>query len=154
MLLIGLPLILLLGGVAVGLSVIGIVHIPFLPFGKKPAKVPPDDGKGGPFAPYLAMAASVDRRFATETPVKKETKPKVDTGPGEAKLADLWSTLPPDRLAALVAKWPDAQLGRILALMDDEPVSALLASLPPTRAAALSQLIATATDESAGKVRT
>lgn len=136
---------------------LGFVKIPFLPFGKKKpvVKLPKDDGKGGPLAPYLAMATEVARLADVPPPPKAAPPaPKADTGPGEAKLAALWAEIPPAKLAAVVGKWPEAQLGRILALMDEDAVTALLAALPPERAASLSQAVAKATDESAAKVHT
>ena len=54
----------------------------------------------------------------------------------------------------MVGKWPEAELGRILALMDTDAVTALLAALPPERAASLSRAVAAATDETAAKVHT
>ncbi len=155
MLFIVLPLVLLVAGSAVGLAMLGFVKIPFLPFGKKKVavKAPKDDGKGGPFASYLTFADSVARQAEMATPAKLTPRPsKPDTGPGEAKLAALWAEMPADRLAAIVGKWPEAQLGRILALMDSDAVTGLLAGVPPGRGAALTLAVAGATDESAAKV--
>lgn len=154
------PLLLVVGSAAtVGLSMAGIVNVPFLPFGKKKVKLPKDDAKGGPFKPYLALAPLLDR-LAKEPPVKPpappgntKTPPPADLGPGEAKLAVLWAEVPTDKLTAMVAKWPPASLGRIFAQMDEDAVAKLLATLPSDQAAAISKAVAAATVERAGKVR-
>lgn len=140
-----------------GAAMLGFAKIPFLPFGKKKAvaKAPKDDPRGGPLAPYLAMARTIARQ-ADVAPPKAPPPPAVkpETGPGEAKLASVWAELPPDRLATVVAKWPPTQLGRILSRMDEDAVTALLADLPADRAASLSRAVAAATDEAAAKVHT
>ena len=155
--LLALPLLLLLGGGGtVGLAALGVVKVPFLPFGKKKGPPPPkDDGRGGPLAATLALLDSWERQAEATKPPKAPAPPAPppDTGPGETKLASLWNEMPTDKVAALVAKWPEAQLGRILAQMDDEAVTNLLAFLPPARAASLSRTVAGATDERAQKVR-
>ena len=135
---------------------VGVVNVPFLPFGKKKGPPPPkDDGRGGPFAATVALLESFERQADSTKPEKKPTPPPPppDTGPGEAKLASLWNELPTEKVASLVEKWPVGQLGRVLAQMDDEAVTNLLAALPPERAASLSKLVAIATDERAQKVR-
>ena len=157
-LLIVVPLVLLLGGGAVGLAALGLVKVPFLPFGKKRlAKVPPDDGKGGPFASWLAMAKGYAAQQTSLDEAAKNVppppKPPPDASAGEAKLAALWAEMPPDKLAALTEKWPAAELGRILAQMDGDAVTELLSTLPVPRASALSRAVAAATDEKAEKVR-
>ena len=161
-LLIALPLLLILGGAAtVGLDMAGMVNVPFLPFGKKRIKSPPDDGKGGPFASLLARAsvavrqaeAAASREAATAPPPPKAApKPALDTGPGEAKLAGLWAAMPTDRVVAIAAKWPSDGLGRILAQMDEDAAAKLLAALPPARAADLSRALAKASDEKSAQI--
>ena len=155
-LLFGLPLVLLALGSTVGLAYVGIIKVPFLPFKKKGPKPPEDDGKGGPFAPFLAAAERLGRGVGAAPATKGASAPPApprDPEPGEKKLASLWAEMPPDRLVALVEKWPEPQLGRILARMDEEAVTTLLATLPPRRAASLSRAVAAATDERAEKVR-
>ena len=152
-----MPLALLLGvGATVGLAFVGLVDVPFLPFHKAKRKGPPppkDDGRGGPFAPMLALAQSYGR--LAEKPPAKGPAPlpePPDTGPGEEKLAGLWGEMPVDRLVPIVQGWPPAPLGRILSRMDDEAVTNLLAALPAPKAAELSRAVARATDEKAAKV--
>ena len=144
------------GGGIVGAAFLGKIRVPFLPFGKrKPPPPPEDDGKGGPFALWLASADTLERLGSVLPPPKPVPPlPPPDPGPGEARLAALWTELPTDRLVALVEKWPRPQIGRILCLMDDEPITNLLAALPPARAADLSRAVAAATDEKAAKVHT
>lgn len=152
--LIAIPVLLVLGGGGVvGVAVLGLVKVPFLPFGKKGLAPPADDGKGGPFAGWLVSADGYARQ-AAYVPPKPPTPPAPppDPGPGEARLAGLWTELPTDRLVMLVEKWPRPAVGRILALMDDKPVTDLLAALPPEKAADLSRAVASATDEKASKV--
>ena len=118
-------------------------------------KVAKDDGRGGPFASLLAQGDALGRQISRlPAPAKAASAARkpVDTEPGEAKLAGLWAELPPDRLVAVVEGWPPAQLGRILAQMDDEAVTNLLAALPAPKAAALSRAVADAADEKASKV--
>ncbi len=154
--------ILLIGGIVTGLAFVGIVKVPFLPFGKNKAvaKAPKDDGKKGPFVPFVAMAAKAAKDMEREAALvkakapKPEAAPPVDPEPGERKLAGLWAEMPTDRLAAMVEKWPEPQLGRILSNMDEEAVTSLLAALPAPRAASLSRAVAAATDERASKVHT
>jgi hypothetical protein len=159
-LLIGVPLLLfLVGGTVVGLSMLGIVNVPFLPFGKKKPHVVADDGKGGPMARTFLMVSAVgktlqdDAARASRAKPPAPPKPPFDTGPGEAKLAGLWGEMPTDRLVTIVEKWPEPELGRILTKMDEEALTKLLAAMPADRAAKLSQLIATETDKQAAKVR-
>ena len=159
-LLILVPLLLLGGGATVGLGMLGIVNLPFLPLGKKKVKLPPDDGKGGPLAPFVASMQSLGKRAEAEAARLKAIKPPPapklppDPSAGEAKLAGLWAEMPTDKLVALTAKWPIDSLGRILARMDADAVTNLLAALPPPRAADLSRAVAAATDETAQKVHT
>lgn len=152
--LIGVPLLLVLGGGGVvGAAALGKLKVPFLPFGKKRSEPPKDDGMGGPFASWLVSADGYARQAAYVPPKPPiPPTPPPDPGPGEAKLAGLWTELPTDRLVLLVEKWPRPAVGRILAMMDDEPVTSLLAALPPEKAADLSRAVAAATDEKAAKV--
>jgi hypothetical protein len=160
-LLIGVPLLLfLVGGTTVGLSMLGIVSVPFLPFGKKKLPHPVvDDGKGGPMARTFLMVSAVGKTLGDEAAraarIKVPAAPQaaVDTGPGEAKLAGLWGEMPTDRLVSIIEKWPEPELGRILTKMDEEALTKLLAAMPADRAARLSQLIAAETDKRAAKVR-
>ena len=144
------------GGVAFGLAKVGIVNIPPISPAKR-KRVMPDDGKGGPFAVALATSASLFQRAEESTAREAAVAPppppvpKIDPGPGEAKLAGLWASLPTDRLVALVAKWPEPELGRILAKMDEDAAAKLLGALPPPRAASLSRALANATDEKAAQ---
>lgn len=162
LLLLGLPLLLVLAaGGAVGAAALGFAKIPFLPFGKKkgrPLPTPKDDGRGGPFASTFAQANALGRRVEAQAATKPKAvtpvKPPPDTGPGEERLASLWGEIPPERLVTVIEGWPPAQLGRILALMDDEVVANLLAALPAPKAKALSQAVAAATDEKAAKIHT
>ena len=162
LLFIGLPLLIVLAaGGAAGAAALGFVQIPFLPFGKKKGRsIPPpkDDGRGGPFASTFVQANSLGRQVEAKAVEKPKAvpvvKPPPDTGPGEERLASLWGELPPERLPAVIEGWPPAQLGRILALMDDEVVANLLAALPAPKAKTLSRAVATATDEKAAKVHT
>ena len=159
-LLIGVPLLLFLAvGSTVGLSMLGIVNVPFLPFGKKKPKPIADDGKGGPMARTFLMVSAVGKTLgdeaarASRVKAPAAPKPAIDSGPGEAKLAGLWGEMPTDRLVSIVEKWPEPQLGRILTKMDEEALTKLLAAMPPERAARLSGLIAAETDKQAAKVR-
>ncbi len=153
-----IPLLLLGGGSVVGLAMLGLINVPFLPFGKKVTLPPPDDGKGGPlFRPFVAIAAagkSLENAIAEAKKIVPPTPPvpPPDTGPGEAKLASLWAEMPTEQLVPIVNKWPQPQLGRILAKMDNEVVTKLLAALPADRAIEISKSVAAATDERAIKV--
>lgn len=158
-LLILVPLLLLGGGTTVGLAMLGIVNVPFLPFGKKRTPPPVDDGKGGPMARTFLQIAAAGVGLENAVAAAKKAVPPAppapppDTGPGEAKLAGLWAEMPTPQLAAIVEKWPQPQLGRILAKMDEEAVTNLLAALPPPKAIEISKSVADATDEKAKKVQ-
>lgn len=151
-------MLLMSGGTICGLSMLGIANVPFLPFNKKIKLPPPDNGKGGPLArSFVAIAAAgktLETAIAEEKKIVPPTPPAPppDTSAGEAKLASLWAEMPTDQLVAIVNKWPQPQLGRILAKMDNEVVTKLLGALPADRAIVISKSVAAATDERAIKV--
>lgn len=75
-------------------------------------------------------------------PKKKADEPTIDPIVGAKKLAKLWNNLETSQLLLIIKDWKDEDLARVLAQMDPEKASALLASMASTQAPRASKLSA------------
>lgn len=83
--------------------------------------------------PPTPPTASKDSKVKTASVVKPEQ--------GVKAIADLWNTIEVEKLVAIIAKYKDAELVKILLQMDQDHVSEFLAALPAEKAAKLSREI-------------
>ncbi|MCE9558054.1 MAG: hypothetical protein K8R88_03815 [Armatimonadetes bacterium] len=120
-----LVLILVVGGVFFAAKS-GAINIPGIsPSKKKVAKKP---------------IVEVKKELPKVAPPKEDpvVKPKVavlqvDPVKGAKKLAKLWNEMPAPALLASVKDWKDAELARVIGVMDPEKASILLGQMEPAR---------------------
>lgn len=122
-----------LGGTLIGLGYAGIVNIPGIT-PKKAAKKP----QAAQETPEQPAAQEIQQPALPEPIKEPEIVPQKD---GTERLAKLWATLDAETLRDIYLKYPDGDALAVLAKMDDAKVSALLAVLPPDKAAQVSKAI-------------
>lgn len=134
--LIAIPVLLLVaGGTVFGLAKMGKINIP----GVSPKKVtkPKKTAK-----PKVEIALKEEPPKPKEEP-KPEPKPthRIDPEKGAKKLAKYWNEVPPANLLAIVKGWKAADAARVVAAMEPEKASALLAQMDQKTLEAISREI-------------
>jgi hypothetical protein len=83
-----------------------------------------DSNKNGP-----AKQGPTSKPERTEVKVDVKSKPLGDEAKGNQKLAELWNSLETEPLLKVVESWDDADLAKVLAVMDTDKVAQLLTSM-------------------------
>jgi hypothetical protein len=134
--------LLLGGGAVVGLAIMGMINIPGLTPKKK---------KGPGMYGEAALAMYAEKKDAAPKPAavaKKEEEPlpepeppKVDEQKGAEALAEIYNSMPNDKIVAIMKDWKDLDVARVLMVMETEKSAALLGLMEPTRASKVSDEI-------------
>lgn len=153
LLLIGLPLLILAGGVAGGLYFLGIG--PFKKHVKKPAgavaRTAPNPAAGAARSVAPVASASAAAPSAVRTPPARSRKaPDVSASldsqeEEEAKitrLSSVYEQMPAEETGRIFARLPDPLVEKLLRKMDERQVGKVLLALDTNRAVRLTQALA------------
>lgn len=137
-----LGVVILLGGTVVGLGVTGILKIPGLTPRKKLAPSQYADHAAKLYGDAKEKSPEPTKEVAKApepTPEEPKKETPLDLAKGAEALAEVWNSVPNDRLIGITDKWSTQDLARVFAKMETEKVAALLAAMPPARASEISQ---------------
>ncbi len=159
----GLIAFVLIGGGIAGAAVMGLIKIPGLTPNSKSASLYGEAaklyGEGSDLQIELkkheepkeksedkSKEPSKDKKPAPKTPpAPPKAPPEYTTDPdlGAKKIATVWNSIKPDKLAPIVEEYNDKDLALIFNKMDAKKVATLLAELEPKRAALISKQMQT-----------
>lgn len=139
-------LLILIGGGVFGAAKMGMIKIP----GITPKKLV------GMYGNSKMYGDTKDPKLATDTkpkeapapkpkpkPIAKKPKPtvRIDPALGEEAVAELWSSMDPPKVVAILGDWDDTSAAKVLRNMDAKKSAAILTLLDTKRASKITKQI-------------
>ena len=135
---------LLAAGGVVGTAFVGILKIPGITPKKLLAKNKKLYGEDKDSKKTAVAKISPSKPQVSKAKPMRKPKPttRLDQVAGAQRVADVWSEMEPNKLAAVAKTWKDSDLARVIAQMDEAKAAELLSLLDPQKASNISAEIA------------